>query len=131
MYLQDHSGIISRPGMFPVEETVAILRQLLVERGIKLFALIDHGGEAHDAGMVMPPTKLLIFGSPTAGTPLMLAEPTSAIDLPLKLLVWEDVHGVTWLSYNDTAYLQDRHHLPADLIQTIDVVGQLAQQAIG
>jgi uncharacterized protein (DUF302 family) len=91
--------------------------------------LIDHSGEAGKAGMKMPPTKLLIFGNPKGGTPLMLAAPSVAIDLPLKILVWQDSQGKVWLSYNSPAYLQERHGLPQDLLQNIAVVGTLAAKA--
>lgn len=129
MQMQNDSGIISRPGRRSVDETVAKLRALLEQRNITLFALVDHSGEAAKAGMKMPPTKLLIFGSPKGGTPVMLAAPSSAIDLPLKLLVLEGADGKTWLSYNDPKYLQDRHHIPPELVQNLGVVGVLAEQA--
>jgi uncharacterized protein (DUF302 family) len=77
----------------------------------------------------MPPTKLLIFGNPKGGTPLMLAAPSVAIDLPLKILVWQDGQGQVWLSYNSPEYLQERHGLPQDLLQSIAVVGTLAAKA--
>ena len=87
------------------------------------------GSEAEKAGMKMPPTKLLIFGNPAAGTPLMLAAPSIAIDLPLKILVWEDAHKNTWVSYNSSAYVQERHNLPTELLQNIAVVESLAAKA--
>jgi uncharacterized protein (DUF302 family) len=96
---------------------------------VKVFALVDHSGEAEKAGLQMPPTKLLIFGSPKAGTPLMIAAPSIAIDLPLKLLVWEDVDGKAWISYNTPAYLQARHSLPQELLQNIAVAEALAAKA--
>jgi uncharacterized protein (DUF302 family) len=80
-------------------------------------------------GMKMRPTKLLIFGSPKAGTPLMLAAPSIAIDLPLKVLVWEDAQGKVWLSYSSPEYLQQRHGVPFNLMQNIAVVGTLAAKA--
>lgn len=120
------NGIISRPSAHSVDETVEKLEGILQAKGVKLFALVDHSGEAEKAGMKMLPTKLLIFGSPKAGTPLMLAAPSIAIDLPLKILVWEDSQGKVWISYNSPAYLQQRHGLPADLIQNITVVESLA-----
>ena len=129
MQTQNDSGIVSQRGSLSVDETVAKLRALLENRNVALFALIDHSGEAAKAGLKMPPTRLLIFGNPKAGTPLMLAAPTSAIDLPLKLLVREDADGNTWISYNDPKYLQDRHHLPAELVQNLGVAGVLAEQA--
>lgn len=103
------NGIINKPSNHSVEQTVEKLKSILQAKGVKLFALVDHSGEAEKAGLKMPPTKLLIFGSPKAGTPLMLAAPSIAIDLPLKILVWEDVHGKAWISYNSPEYLQQRH----------------------
>ena len=94
-----------------------------------MFALIDHSGEAEKVGLKMPPTKLLIFGNPKAGTPLMLASPSSAIDLPLKILVWEDAQGKTWLSYNSPEYLRERHGLPQELMQNIAIIETLATKA--
>ena len=119
-------GIISTPCNYSVDQTVERLKGILKAKGVTLFALIDHSGEAEKAGMKMPPTKLLIFGSPKAGTPLMLAVPSIAIDLPLKILIWEDIHGKVWVSYNSAAYLQTRYGLPPDLMQTIAVVETLA-----
>ena len=122
------SGIVSRLSSHSVDETVAKLQTLLEERKIRLFALVDHSGEAAKVGMKMLPTKLLIFGNPQGGTPVMLAAPTSGIDLPLKLLVREDADGKTWISYNDPKHLQDRHHLPAELVQNLAIAGVLAEQ---
>ncbi|HKE10170.1 MAG TPA: DUF302 domain-containing protein, partial [Myxococcota bacterium] len=96
---------------------------------VSLFALVDHSGEAEKVGMKMPPTKLLIFGNPKGGTPLMLAAPSSAIDLPLKMLVSEDTQGKVWISYNSPAYLQERHGVPRELLQNIQVVETLAAEA--
>ena len=93
-----------------------------------MFALIDHSGEAAQMGMKMPPTKLLIFGNPKAGTPLMQASPSSAIDLPLKILIWEDTEGKVWVSYNSPAYLRDRHGLPEELLRNISIVETLAAE---
>jgi uncharacterized protein (DUF302 family) len=122
-------GIIKQPSDHPVDETVERLKGMLQVKGITLFALIDHSGEAEKVGMKMRPTKLLIFGNPKGGTQLMLAAPSSAIDLPLKLLIWEDQQGKAWISYNSPAYLQERHGLPSDLLQNIGVVEALATQA--
>lgn len=105
------------------------VEEILRAKGVKLFALIDHSGEAEKAGLEMPPTKLLIFGNPKAGTPLMLVAPSVAIDLPLKLLVWQDSAGRAWISYNAAAYLQNRHGLPPELLQNIAVVEGLAAKA--
>jgi len=122
-------GIVSIPSNHSVDETVDRLKNILQSKGVTLFAVIDHSGEAEKVGMKMPPTKLLIFGSPKAGTPLMLAAPSIAIDLPLKILVWQDAQGKVWLSYNSPEYLKDRHGLPADLLPNIAVVQMLAAKA--
>lgn len=127
--VQKKNGIVDVPSNHSVDETIARLKNILQSKGITLFALIDHSGEAKKVGMQMPPTKLLIFGNPKGGTPLMLAAPSIAIDLPLKILVWEDGQGRVWLSYNSTEYLQQRHGLPQDLLQNIAVVGSLAAKA--
>jgi len=123
------SGIVNIPSHHSVESTVEKLEKMLAAKGIKLFALIDHSGEAEKAGMHMPPTKLLIFGNPKAGTPLMIASPSIAIDLPLKILVWEDAGSKVWISYNAPAYLQARHSLPQELVQNIAAVEALAANA--
>ena len=122
-------GIIDILSHHSVDETVAKLRGILESKGVTLFALVDHSGEAEKAGMKMRPTKLLIFGSPKAGTPLMLAAPSIAIDLPLKILVWEDADGKVWVSYNSPDYLRERHNVPTDLMQNIGVVAALATKA--
>ena len=124
-----NKGIVDKPSNHSVDETVEKLKGILQAKGVTLFALVDHSGEAEKAGMTMRPTKLLIFGSPKSGTPLMLAAPSSAIDLPLKILVWEDGEGKVWISYNSPAYLQERHNLPLELMQNIAVVETLAVKA--
>ena len=123
------NGIITMPSHQSVDQTVQKLERVLHEKGVKLFALIDHSGEAEKAGLQMRPTKVLIFGNPKAGTPLMIASPSIAIDLPLKILVWEDANGKVWVSYNAPAYLQARHGLPAELVPNIAVVEALATNA--
>jgi uncharacterized protein (DUF302 family)/uncharacterized membrane protein YidH (DUF202 family) len=123
------NGIISKPSNHSVDETVAKLKGILQAKGVALFALVDHSGEAEKVGLKMRPTKLLIFGSPKAGTPLMQATPSIAIDLPLKILVWEDGQGKVWVSYNSPGYLQQRHSLPQELLQNIAVVETLASKA--
>ena len=123
------TGFVSIPSNHAVDATVEKLQQMLQAKGVKLFALIDHSGEAETAGMQMRPTKLLIFGTPKAGTPLMIASPSAAIDLPLKILVWEDSSSKVWVSYNSPAYLQTRHNLPANLVQNIAMVEVLAAKA--
>lgn len=123
------NGIIDRPSNHSVEQTVDRLKNILQSKGITLFALVDHSGEAERVGIAMRSTKLLIFGSPKAGTPLMLAAPSIAIDLPLKLLVWEDNDGRARISYNSPEYLEERHGLPQGLLQNIAVVKTLAEEA--
>lgn len=123
------NGVISKPSSHSVDVTVERLKSILQAKGVTLFALVDHSGEAEKAGMKMPPTKLLIFGNPKGGTPVMLAAPSSAIDLPLKILVWEDGLGKVWLSYNNPLYLQGRHRIPSDLLKNISVAEGLAEQA--
>jgi len=112
-----------------VDETTQRLRGILEAKGVTLFALVDHSGEAEKVDLKMRPTKLLIFGSPKAGTPIMLAAPTIAIDLPLKILVWEDEAGKVWVSYNAADYLRRRHNVPSELVQNIAVVEALAAKA--
>src|ERR1700691_1987213 len=129
MALPKANGIVDTPSNHSVEQTVEHLKNILQSKGISIFALIDHSGEAEKVGMKMPPTKLLIFGSPKAGTPLMLAAPSIAIDLPLKILVWEDTQGKVWVSYNSLAYLRERHGVPQELLQNIAVVETLAAKA--
>jgi uncharacterized protein (DUF302 family) len=122
------SGIIHLPSNHSVDAMVEKLKAVLEAKGVTLFALVDHSGEAAKAGLQMPPTKLLIFGNPKAGTPLMLAAPSSAIDLPLKILIWQDTQGKSWVSYNSPAYLAERHGLPQELIENIAVVEALARK---
>ena len=125
------NGIVTVPSHHSFEETAHQLEQTLAAKGIKLFAVIDHSGEAEKVGLQMPPTKLLIFGNPKAGTPLMLAAPSIAIDLPLKILISQDGDGNVLVSYNAPAYLQARHSVPADLVQNIAGVEALAAKAAG
>ena len=122
-------GIVERPSNHSVQETVERLTGILHAKGVALFAVVDHSGEAEKVGMKMPPTKLLIFGSPKAGTPLMLASPSAALDLPLKILVREDGQGKVWISYNSPLYLKERHGLPEDLLGNIAVIEGLAAKA--
>ncbi len=122
-------GIVDVRSQHPVLETVAKIRSILAAKTVTLFALVDHSGEAEKVGMKMRPTKLLIFGSPRAGTPVMLSAPSIAIDLPLKLLVWEDESGQAWISYNSAEYLGSRHNVPSELMQNLAAVGAIAAAA--
>lgn len=130
MSANDESGLIHLESKHSVDETLQRLQTLLQEKNIKVFALIDHSGEAGKAGLAMRPTKLLIFGNPKGGTPLMQAAPTAAIDLPLKALVWEDADSRVKLSYNDPAYLQRRHNIPPELLPNIAGVNGLLEKAV-
>jgi len=123
------NGIVSKPSSHSVEQTVQKLKDILQTKGVTLFALVDHSGEAEKVGMKMKPTKLLIFGNPKAGTPLMQAAPSTALDLPLKILVWEDGEGKVWLSYNSPQYLQKRHGFPETLLPNVAVAEGLASAA--
>jgi uncharacterized protein (DUF302 family) len=127
--MQQDQGIVKIPSRHSVDETVGKLKTMLKSKGVTLFALVDHSGEAEKVGMTMPPTKLLIFGNPKGGTPLMLAAPSAAIDLPLKILVAEDAQGLVWISYNSPEYLKERHGLPENLVPNIALVQALAASA--
>ena len=130
MSLNAPSGLIHLASQHSVEETMQRLETLLHERGVTIFARIDHSGEAAKVGLAMRPTRLLIFGSPKGGTPLMQAAPSLAIDLPLKALFWQDADGKVWLSYNDPSYLQQRHNFPAELLPNIEGVSALFAKAV-
>ena len=123
------SGLIHVNSSYSVTETAKRLEGGLLAHGITIFCRVDHSGEAEKAGLHMPPTQLLIFGSPKGGTPLMLASPTMAIDLPLKALIWQDAGGKVWLSYNSPEYLQQRHRFPPELIKNIAGPTPLLQAA--
>jgi uncharacterized protein (DUF302 family) len=120
------NGIVSLPGHHSVDATVEKLKAILEAKHVRLFALVDHSGEARKAGMQMPNTKLLIFGNPAGGTPAMLASPTLALDLPLKILVWEDAEGKVWITYNNVEYLRTRHNVPAELVANLALIEALA-----
>lgn len=124
------NGLIQVVSRYSVEDTALRLEAAFGEKGIKVFGVIDHSGEAEKAGLKMPPTKVIIFGSPKGGTPLMVAVPSLAIDLPMKALVAEDAQGKVWLTYNSPEYLQDRHGVPADLIKNLAGAGPLMERAV-
>jgi uncharacterized protein (DUF302 family) len=125
------NGLIHLSSHYSVAETAKRLEDLLQAQGIKVSCRIDHSGEAEKAGLKMRPTQVIIFGNAKAGTPLMLAVPGIAIDLPLKALIWEDNDGKVWLSYNSVEYLQHRHNVPQDLIKNIAGIGVLLQKVAG
>src|SRR5438132_2768029 len=122
-------GMVTRPSRHSVDDTVTRLKALLGAKHITVFALVDHSGEAARAGLSMPPTKLLIVGNPKAGTPLMVAAPSCAIDLPIKILVAQDVHGETWLSYNTGQYLGERHGIPRELLGNVTGIETIIAEA--
>lgn len=123
------NGIVTVPAQRTVEQAADALASLIEAKQIILFARIDFAADARRAGLAMPPSQLLVFGNPRAGTPLMQAVPRAALDLPLKVLVWQDNDGLVWLSYNATSYLQARHGAPAELMKPIDGIGALVQAA--
>jgi uncharacterized protein (DUF302 family) len=123
-------GLVQIPSRYSVDETLQRLESAFAIRGLQVFARVDHSGEAEKVGMKMRPTKLLIFGSPKSGTPLMVAAPTLAIDLPLKALVWEDETGKVWLAYNSPEYLRERHGVPSELINNLAGAGALMEKAV-
>jgi uncharacterized protein (DUF302 family) len=127
--MQDR-GLVQVSSPYSVDETLKRLQSVLAERKVQVFALIDHSGEAEKVGLKMRPTKVLIFGNPKGGTPLMVAAPSLAIDLPLKVLIAEDENGKTQVTYNSPEYLQQRHGVPEDLIKNIAVVGGLVAKAV-
>lgn len=124
------NGLIDVPSGFSVNETLAKFQAVLIAANLTIFAMVDHSGEAEKVGMHMKPTKLVIFGNPKGGTPVMLAAPSAAIDLPLKVLIWEDARGKVWCTYNSPEYLQQRHGVPMELVKNISGVGALVQKAL-
>ena len=123
-------GMVHLSSPYPVAETLNRLDSVLHSRGLTVFARIDHSGEAEKVGMKMHPTQVILFGSPKGGTPLMIASPTLAIDLPLKALMWQDAGGKVWVSYNSAEYLKQRHNIPDELVKNIAVIGPLLQSVV-
>jgi uncharacterized protein (DUF302 family) len=128
--MPDDRSLIRIASPYSVPDTLKRLQVLLESKGLKIFAIIDHSGEAAKVGLEMHPTQVLLFGSPKAGTPVMLAAPSVAIDLPLKALVAEDDHGKVWITYNDPDYLAKRHGIPPDLVKNLAGAGALLQKAV-
>jgi uncharacterized protein (DUF302 family) len=128
--VETNNGLLHVASPHSVPETLNRLESVLQSHGLTVFARVNHSGEAQKVGLTMRPTQLLIFGSPKAGTPLMVARPSIAIDLPLKALAWEDADGKVWLSYNSPQYLKERHGLPEDLWKNIAGIGTLTHQAV-
>jgi uncharacterized protein (DUF302 family) len=128
--MANEKGLIQIPSRHSVEETLQRLQSAFAAKGLQVFALIDHSGEAAKVGLKMRPTRVLIFGSPKSGTPLMVATPSLAIDLPMKALVAEDENGKVWLTYNSPEYLKQRHNVPEDLIKNLAGAGPLMEKAV-
>jgi uncharacterized protein (DUF302 family) len=124
------NGLIHLRSPYSVPETLKRVQSVLQAKNLDVFARVDHSGEAQKVGLIMRPTQLIVFGSPKAGTPLMVASPTLAIDLPLKALAWEDADGQVWLSYNSPEYLKQRHNVPDELVKNIAGVGALLEKAV-
>jgi uncharacterized protein (DUF302 family) len=124
------AGVVTRSSPLEFATTVQRLLDLIESKGLKLFALVDHSGEAARAGLTMNETKLLVFGNPAAGTPVMAAAPLAALDLPLKTLVWADSDGRVWISYNDPEYLRSRYDLSEDLARRLAGAGPMVEAAI-
>ena len=125
-----NNGLIHLSSPYSVVETIARLEKILHDKNLPILARIEHSGDAAKAGLEMPPTTLLIFGNAKSGTPLMIASPTVAIDLPLKALAWQDHEGKIWLSYNSPAYLQERHNIPNELLKNIAGIGPICEEAV-
>lgn len=123
-------NLVTKPSRYSVPETIDRVEKAVTAKGMKIFARINHGGEAKNVGLEMKPAELLIFGNPKGGTALMVAKPTAAIDLPMKALAWEDKDGKVWLTYNAPALLQERHGMPADLAARLEPVGRLPEHAV-
>ena len=124
------NGMQHLSSSYSVPETLKRVESVLQEKGLTIFCRVDHSGEAEKVGLKMRPTQLILFGSPKAGTPVMIAAPSIAIDLPLKALIWEDAGGKVWVSYNAPEFLQQRHSVPMELITNISGAGGLLQLAV-
>src|SRR5579859_717859 len=123
-------GILSKRSPFSVEETLVRLREAIHSRNLTLFAHIDHSGEAKRVGLTMQEAHVLIFGNPKGGTPLMIASPLLALDLPLKVLVWQSEEKRVWVSSNSVSYLRDRYVIPLELVGNIAVIDAVIEQAL-
>ena len=123
-------GIVTRPSPFSVEETLQRLQKIIQSRNLTLFAHIDHSGEARRVGLTMQEAHVLIFGSPKAGTPLMIASPLLALDLPLKVLVWQSEENRVWVSSNSVTYLRERYAIPQELVGNLAVSDAVIEQAL-
>lgn len=123
------AGIRTLPAHHSVNDTIDRLAALLKERGITIFARIDFSSDAAKNGLTMLPEQQLIFGNPKAGTPLMVASPTAALDLPIRVVCWQDKDGKTWLAYNEPSYVIKRHGLAENLANNLAAVVPLLEKA--
>jgi uncharacterized protein (DUF302 family) len=128
--MSSDNGIVHLVSPRSVVDTMSLLESVVQRRGLRIIARIDHAQDAAKVGLTMPATELLIFGNPVSGTPLMVASPTVAIDLPLKALVWQDVAGSVWLSYNSLTYLQKRHGIPEPLMKNVSGITSICEEAV-
>jgi uncharacterized protein (DUF302 family) len=124
------NGMVHLSSQHSASETLQRLKSAVTARGLAILAEIDHSGDAAKVGLKMQPAQLLIFGNPKAGTPVMAASPTAALDLPLKALVWQDAEGKVWLSYNSPEYLKQRHNIPDDLLRNISGIRAIAEEVV-
>lgn len=127
---QAGGNLVTKPSKYSVMETIDRIEKAVAAKGMRVFARIDHSGEAKMAGLDMRPTELLIFGNPKGGTAFMVARPTAAIDLPMKALAWEDQDGQVWLTYNSPELLHERHGVPMELTSKLNPIGTLLEQAV-
>lgn len=127
---KNNNGLVNVRSKYSAAETLDRLEAAVQSLGLTVFARINFSGDAEKVGLKMHPAQLLLFGNPKAGTPLMIASPTIAIDLPLKALAWEDADGNVWVTYNEPEYLRERHGFPEPLIKNISGVGELVKKAV-
>jgi uncharacterized protein (DUF302 family) len=129
MMLPLDNGLVHLISARSTSDTMSVLEAIVVGKNLRIMARIDHAKEAAEAGLQMRPAALLIFGNPRSGTPVMIASPSAAIDLPLKVLVWEDVEGRVWISYNSPRYLKERHQIPEDVMGNLAGIESICEQA--
>jgi uncharacterized protein (DUF302 family) len=129
--LESSAGVITKPSSESVAETVDRLRRVMEDRGFTVFNVIDHRGVAERAGVQMPDSKLVMFGKPTVGAGVMLAAPLAALDIPLKVLVWEDGSGAVSVSYNSPVFLAERYHIEGALRAPFDAVESIVEAVLG
>ena len=128
---QSSGGVVTKPSSRSVAQTIDELKRLMADRGFTVFNVIDHSGVAERAGVPMPDSKLLMFGKPAVGAAAMVAAPLAALDIPLKVLVWEDKNGAVSVSYNSPGFLAERHHLDGALRAPFDAVESIVEALLG